>query len=90
MQPILTDCKAPSPPAAHDIHAGEGKERGEGKEKCPSPHLSSLKGTCLLHIVLITSIRLLTVRNTPPLNTLARNPLTQCLQDKSPHSSGPK
>lgn len=83
MQPILADCKPPSPPIAHDIRAGEGEERGEGKERknVPPP---SMKGTCLLHIVLITSIRLLTVRNTTPLNTLARNPLIQCLQDTVP------
>lgn len=90
MQPILADCQAPNPPIAHNIHAGDGEERGEGKEKCPPPHLPSLKGTCLLHIVLITSIHLLTVRNAPLLNTLARNPLIQCLQDKTPHSRGPK
>jgi len=43
-----------------------------------------MKGTCLLHIVLINSIRLLTVMNTPSLNTLARNPLIQCIQDGVP------
>lgn len=43
-----------------------------------------MKGACLLHIVLISSIRLLTVMNTPSLNTLARNPLIQCLQHRVP------
>lgn len=43
-----------------------------------------MKGACLLHIVLISSIRLLTVMNTPSLNTLARNPLIQCLRHSVP------
>lgn len=62
-----------------------GRERrgGKGRKGKMSPP-PSMKGTCLLHIVLITSIRLLTVRNTTLLNTLARNPLIQCLQDTVP------
>lgn len=43
-----------------------------------------MKGACLLHVVLISSIRLLTVMNTPSLNTLARNPLIQCLRHSVP------
>lgn len=61
---------------------GRGEERGERKEK-EKP--CSMKGTCpLLHIVLINSIRLLTVMNTPSLNTLARNSLIRCFWDRVP------
>lgn len=53
-----------------------GRERGGGKERKNSPPvLPSLKGTCLLHIVLINSIRLLTVRNTPPTKHPGQKPL---------------
>lgn len=81
MQPIFTDFKPPSPHIVHEIHAGDGEERVKRKEK---ENPCSMKGTCLFHIVLINSIRLLTVMNTPSLNTLTRHPLIQCLQDRVP------
>lgn len=81
MQPIFTDFKPPSPHIVREIHAGDGEERVKRKEK---ENPCSMKGTCLLHIILINSIRLLSVINTPSLNTLTRHPLIQCLQDRVP------
>lgn len=43
-----------------------------------------MTGTCVLHIVPINSIRLPTVGNAPSLNTLARNPVIQCLRGRVP------
>lgn len=86
-QPIFTDFQPLSSHRVHDIHAGEGEERGERKEK-EKP--CSMKGTCpLLHIVLINSICLLTVINTPSLNTQARNSLIRCLWDRVPTTALP-
>lgn len=80
-QHTFTDFEPPSPHIVHDIHAGEGEERGK-RTRRENPR--SMKGACILHIVPINSIRLPTVRNTPSLNTLARNPVIQCLRDRVP------
>lgn len=53
---------------------GRGERKRKEKEKP-----TTTKDTSLFHTVLISSIRLLTVMNPPSLNTLARNPLIQCL-----------
>lgn len=53
---------------------GRGERKRKEKEKP-----TTMKDISLFHTVLISSIRLLTVMNPPSLNTLARNPLIQCL-----------